>query len=150
MTKDLPRVAQTLDYSCGAACFDSMFKYLKGTSPGEMHFAKELQTLELGHTPPIHIVNLARCYGFSCEMLEDAEISDIAEGLLKDEVLFVTWWFEDAGHYSLVKQIDEEHILLMDPWFAREDLDQQLTIADFVPKWNQRGSKIIKVRAGAS
>ncbi len=142
---DLPRVAQTLDYTCGAACFESMYKYFKGTSFGEMHFAKDLGSLEFGFTPPINIVNLARQYGFFCEMKEGAQISDLIEALTKREVIFVTWWDEDAGHYSLVKAIENDHILLMDPWLAREGLDNRLLTDDFVPNWNARGAKMIRV-----
>jgi predicted double-glycine peptidase len=142
---DLPMVAQSLDYTCGAACFDSMFNYFTGISLGEMHFANELETIALGYTPPIHVVNLARKYGFSCEMTENAQIINFVEPLYKGEVIFVTWWDEDAGHYSLVKHLGRHHIILMDPWLARLGLDNRLATKDFVLNWNARGSRMIRV-----
>lgn len=142
---DLPRVAQSLDYSCGAACFDSMFQYFKGQSPGEMYFAEKLQTLALGYTPTLNIVDLATNYGFSCEIAEGAKITDLIEPLFKGEVIFVTWWDEDAGHYSLVKHIENEYITLMDPWLARSGRDNKLQLSEFIVCWNARGSRIIRV-----
>ncbi len=143
---NLPKIAQSLDHTCGAACFDSMFKYFKGDSPGEMYFANELETIRLGYTPPIHIVNLAKKYGFICDMIEGAVISDFIEPLTKNEVIFVTWWDEDAGHYSLVKNLESDCITLMDPWLARLGLDNQMSITEFEKRWKNRGSLMIKVR----
>lgn len=141
---NLPRVAQSLDYTCGAACFDSMFHFYRGFSLGELRFAHELQTMALGYTPPMNIVNLARDYGFFSEMREDAQVEDFVDGLSKNEVIFVTWWDGEAGHYSLVKHLEKNHITLMDPWLAREGLDNRLLIADFIPNWVARGSRMIR------
>ena len=143
----LPSVAQTLDFTCGAACFDSMFKYFTGSSPGEMHFAEELGSLALGYTPPENIVELARHYGFFCEMKVSAQISDLVAPLGRGEVVFVTWWDEDAGHYSLVKGLEREHIILMDPWLARDGWDNRLAIRDFFPNWMARGCRMIRVHS---
>ncbi len=144
----LPIVAQTLDYTCGAACFDSMFKYFSGSSPGEMYFANELGSLALEYTPPENIVALAKQYGFVSELKEGAQISDLIEPLSNDEVIFVTWWDEDAGHYSLVRYLDADHISLMDPWTARQGLDNNIPLSNFITNWNARGSKMIRVRRG--
>lgn len=142
---DLPRVAQTLDYTCGAACFESMFRYFKSTSPGEMHFAKELGALTLGYTPPKNVLRLARDHGFKCEMIEGADIADLRAPLSDGHVIFVTWWDEDAGHYSLVKALDRGSVTLMDPWAAREGVDNRLALADFIPHWKARGGLAIIV-----
>ena len=86
---DLPSVRQSLDFTCGAACFDSMFKYYRGSSPGEIHFARELGTIDLGHTPPENIVTLARTYGFLSQMKENAGLNDLREALERRCVVFV-------------------------------------------------------------
>lgn len=141
----LPNVAQSLDYTCGAACFDSMFQYFTGQSLGELYFAEKLGTIQLGYTPPTNIVTLANDYGFSSTLIENAIILDFIEPLSKSDVIFVTWWDEDAGHYSLVKYLDDEHITLMDPWLARQGFDNRLSINEFEPHWQARGSKMIQV-----
>lgn len=141
----LPRVAQSLDYTCGAACFESMFIYLNGNSPGELFFAQQLGTLELGYTQPERICQLAVAYGFEAHLAKSAHISDIILGLEQGKILFVTWWDEDAGHYSLVKSIDQKSIVLMDPLTAREGLDNRLPTVEFESHWQKRGSILITV-----
>lgn len=141
----LPQVPQTLDHTCGAACFASMYKYFKNTSLDDMHFAHELKTLELGYTLPESIVELAQHYGFSCEIKREAQVEDLLHFLSKGAVIFVTWWYEDSGHYSLVKLIDHKAITLMDPWTAREGQDQHRLLSDFIPHWKARGSVLIAV-----
>lgn len=144
---DLPLVAQTLDYTCGAACFDSMFRYFRGTSPGELHFAEELGTLREGYTPVERVVQLAQAYGFTGALREGASLSDLREAFARGEVIFVTWWDEDAGHYSLVKHLEGDHITLMDPWEARAQKDNRLPLDYFVPNWIRRQAKMIAVSA---
>lgn len=144
----LPRVAQKLDHTCGAACFDSMFQLLLGQKHGEIFFALKLGALDLGYTPVESIVALAQSYGLDAVLCEGQTIEDLTN-LSKDScVLFVTWWFDDAGHYSLVREIDNvtASIVLMDPWAARENLDTVMPLTGFAPLWNKRGAKIIAVR----
>jgi predicted double-glycine peptidase len=143
---NLPMVAQSLDYTCGAACFDSAYQYFMGHTPGEIYFANELETLSLKFTPLMNVVNLARRYGFACEMTEGAEIADFILPLSRGDVIFVTWWDEDAGHYSLVKHLDRDYITLMDPWLARIGLDNRLTMKDFIPNWQLRGCRMIRIQ----
>jgi hypothetical protein len=45
----------------------------------------------------------------------------------------------------LVSGIDQEHILLMDPWEAREGKEKRLRLNDFVPLWQTRGAVLIRV-----
>jgi len=145
----LDSVAQSHDFTCGAACFESMFRYFRGRSPGELQFAKELGCFELGHTPPKNIVALASKYGFECALKENATLLDLKTALptgeVGDTVIFVTWWDEDAGHYSLIKRLNDDSITLMDPWAAREGRDTTLALSTFVPLWRQRGAIMIKV-----
>lgn len=141
----LPLVPQTLDYTCGAACFESMYRFFKGTSPGEMFFADQLGTFALGYTRPERIVELALSYGFQSSLHEEATLNDLVQAISQGEVVFVTWWDEDAGHYSLVESIDLTSIVLMDPWTARELKENRLAIDFFLSQWNERGRKMIRV-----
>lgn len=143
---DLPLVAQELDFTCGAACFESMFRYLRGISLGERHFAWEMGTLELGYTPPERVVSLALAYGFECSMKTDANLGDLHAALTTGWVIFITWWDEDAGHYSLLRSMNESEVVLMDPWTAREGHDTHLPIAEFERHWKARGARMITVR----
>ena len=142
---ELPLVAQSLDYTCAAACFDSMFRFFHGHSPGEMHFAKELGTLELGYTPPENVFMLAQTHNFNVLLKEKQNLSVLKRHFAQGNVIFVTWWDEDAGHYSLVQAMEGETIILMDPWKAREDCFLALPLKEFLRNWNSRGAKMICV-----
>jgi len=140
---ELPDVPQALDYTCGAACFDSMYRYFFRESPGEMFFAEQLGTLKLGYTDPESIPILAKKYGLKAEITLNAQFQDLVGAFSERKVVFVTWWDEDAGHYSLIKKIERDHITLMDPWTARESRDNRLPLEYFLANWRLRGSKMI-------
>tara|TARA_B110001454_G_scaffold218046_1_gene244912 strand:+ start:22922 stop:23374 length:453 start_codon:yes stop_codon:yes gene_type:complete len=143
---NLPRIKQTLDFSCGAACFESMYQFLKrGEHADDLFFARELGTLELGYTSPERIAELAQRYRFKVNFQKNLTLSKLQIAFDGTAVLFVTWWYEDSGHYSLVKSMDDSYITLMDPWEAREDKDNRILLADFEKFWTQRGAVLISV-----
>jgi len=140
-----PQVPQSLDFTCGAACFDSMFRYFRKDSPGEIQFAEELGTLATGYTDPVSVADLARKHGFQVVFQRNSTLKDVYSRFSQASVLFVTWWYEDSGHYSLVKHIDQNRITLMDPWEAREGKDNVLKLKDFETHWQARGGVLICV-----
>lgn len=142
---ELPLVAQTLDFTCGAACFESLYRYFRQEACGELHYARELGTLELGYTPVENVLALTQRYGFRCEMKSSATLDHLRSALAARDVAVVTWWDEDAGHYSLVSGIDREHVLLMDPWEARDGREKRLRLNEFIPLWQTRGAVVIRV-----
>jgi predicted double-glycine peptidase len=142
---NLPLIPQALEYTCGAACFESMYLYFHGKSPGELFFAKSLGTLELGYTDPQRIVKLAKSYGLQSFLKENGHVSDLRAEIKKGSVVFVTWWDEDSGHYSLINELRENWVELMDPWLAREKRANRLELDFFLNCWALRGSKFISV-----
>ena len=149
--RNLPMVAQELDHTCGAACFESMFQLLFGVTQGEMFFAQELGALALGYTPIERILDLAKRYHLDASLLEGQTTTALIEHSQQDHILFVTWWFDDAGHYSLVRELDPSMgtVILMDPWQAREQMDTVMSLDEFAPLWSQRGAKILIVKTNA-
>ncbi len=148
--RSLPLRAQTLDITCGPACLDSMFHFFEGWSPGEMHFAGELKTLSLGFTPVDDVSRLARELGFLVIDQKEGRVCDLLKAFSTGAVIFVTWWDEDAGHYSLIESISLSEIILMDPWEARLGKYRHLLLEEFVPLWNQRGARSIACTARSS
>ncbi|HXH30784.1 MAG TPA: cysteine peptidase family C39 domain-containing protein [Bacteriovoracaceae bacterium] len=140
---DLPYVGQTLPFTCAAACFESMYQFLRGASPGELHWASELGTMSLGYTPPVNVYLLGVSLGFTCRISESAGWGDLLSAVNSAAVIFVTWWDEDARHYSLLKGIDECSVILMDPLTAFERRDNILDKDFFLEQWKARGSVMI-------
>lgn len=145
VNRAFPMVAQTLDISCGAACFDSMVRFVTGSSPGELFFIKRLGIEEIGYASIERMMDLAQDYGFKAELKTGCVVADLIQAESEGHILYVTWWFDDAGHYSLVRSIDNHEITLMDPWAARDGSDTIMSLDDFVPLWMQRGGKLIVV-----
>ena len=142
---DLPLVPQSLDFSCGAACFECLMLFFKKNSLGELFYAQKLGTLDLGYTEPEKVVEFARENGFSAILKDSASPEDLHYFFAQKKVIFVTWWDEDAGHYSLIRSLDAETIELMDPWTAREGKFNCLKLRFFLPLWQQRGARFIAV-----
>ena len=142
---DLPLVAQSLDFTCGAACFESLMRFFNKSPKGELYYAEKLGTFNLGYTAPEKIVELAQECGLQATLKNSATLKDLEDAFAKEEVLFVTWWDEDAGHYSLIRSLDSQIIELMDPWLARDGLFNQLELRFFIPLWEQRGARLISV-----
>lgn len=140
---NLPLVSQELPFTCGAACFASMVQFLTGVNLGELHFAKELGTLELGYTPPENYHQLVKHFGLKSDFKVGATLADLEEAFTRRRVIAVTWWDEDAGHYSLIEELNDEHVTLMDPLTAKEGKWNQLGLEFFEKCWRERGSKMI-------
>lgn len=144
-SKSLPQVAQVLDHTCGAACFDSMYQLIFGQSLGEEFFAEKLGIDTIGYAPVERVVALAREYQLNAELRQDCTVDDMIAVSQQNTVVFVTWWFDDAGHYSLIRSLENDVLTLMDPWQARDSLDTHMTLEEFVPLWNLRGAKLIVI-----
>lgn len=141
--RPFPLVPQVWDYTCGAACLRSALLLLRGESPSEGELAKTLGTFDVGYTPPENVVALAESFGFRCEMTTDNQLPELSRAFETWKALIVTWWDDEAGHYSLVMNLTNEKILLMDPWTARDGHANELSLSDFLVRWRQRGARLI-------
>ena len=141
----LPQVPQLLDNTCGAACFDSMYQLFFGASLGEKFFAEKLGIHEIGYTPAERIVELAQSFNINAELKRNCTPNELIYASKQSTIVFVTWWFEDAGHYSLIRTLANGVITMMDPWQARESRDTLMPLTEFIPLWQMRGATMIIV-----
>lgn len=134
----LPVVAQTTDFTCGVACFDSVLRYWRGHSPGEIPLAYALGTMLRGKTDANAIVAAARAYGFFAQEQYGATLQDLYLYLSRGETVIVGWNSGGVGHYSLVRGIGYYHITLMDPWHARTHPGRYKVMSnlEFLASWN--------------
>lgn len=142
---NLPLIKQSLDITCGAACFASMYELFFGDNPGELFFAEKLRTIEQGMTPAENIAQLAESYGLQVHLKRGCKEEDLRFALADQNIVFVSWWFEDAGHYSLIRSLNADEVVLMDPWQARENKDTKMKISIFLDLWKKRGALMIEV-----
>lgn len=141
----LPLIKQNLDYTCGAVCVQSLLEFFNLPFLSEMEIAQQLGTLELGFTPPENIVLFIKKLNLEATLIKNANLQDLKLAFDDGNILFVTWWDEDAGHYSLIQNMEKEDITLMDPWLARQGLWNNMKLYDFEKHWKARGAVFIKV-----
>jgi predicted double-glycine peptidase len=144
----VPYVTQSLPFTCGPACLESVYRHLRGSSPSELDLAEMLGTFILGYTPPKNIYNLAMAQGYSCSMKEQASWQDLIDAMEERRVVIVTWWDEDAGHYSLLKGVKDGFVVLMDPLMASDCKDNRIELDFFKLQWQARGSVMISFENG--
>lgn len=143
--RNLPLLAQILDYTCGAACFASLHNHLTGAALTEFFFAEHLQVFGLGYTSPEEFVGLAKKLGFRASLRRSATLEDLFKAVANtDSVVAVIWWDVDAGHYSLIEHLNAESITLMDPWLARSGEFNTLPTKEFEGHWQARGAVLIE------
>lgn len=122
-----------------------MASHYFGVIYDDLAFADRLENLSMGFTPPENIVKLAKELGLKAELIEGATADDLLTSLNSGAIIFVTWWDEDAGHYSLVCDVDTETdtVTLMDPLAARNGTYNTLALTEFLLFWRMRGAKLI-------
>jgi len=137
-------VPQQLDTSCGAACFEAALRYFKVASLGETYWIERMAVVEKGYASFEAIEAACAEVNLGFKMRTNLSWMELIE--LEREprsAIIVTWWFEDSGHYSLILQIDETSIVLMDPWLAREKEYLKMDRNSFEPLWKLRGARAI-------
>ncbi|MBU1629478.1 C39 family peptidase [Patescibacteria group bacterium] len=65
---------------------------------------------------------------------DNAALEDIREQIAKHTPVVVGWWSQDEDHYSVVYNIDEKFIYLMDPEI--EDGKRIMPIDEFLKIWH--------------
>ena len=81
---------------------------------------KELIRLSDAHkrwgTSVSGMVSAAKHFGFGVFYKEDASINDLKNYVLKKKMpVIVRWFFEDIGHYSIVVDVTDKNIVMVDP-----------------------------------
>lgn len=88
------------------------------------HFGKEYSEKELAKlcnatidfgTDHQDLVKAVKEIGAYCFTKENATIEDLKFFIKNDLPVIVGWWSEDGDHYSVMYDINEENIYLMDP-----------------------------------
>jgi hypothetical protein len=116
---------------CGPASLKSVFDRY-GVEVELKKIAKAAKSTAERGTSPENMVAAARKFGFDASVEEDSDVGRLRE-LLDDGVTpIVDWWKDDDGHYSVVSDINDSEIEIMDP----ETGDKKwTTLEEFEPLW---------------
>lgn len=143
--RKFPLMAQILDFTCGAVSLASVLRAFGHAEADEARLSAELGTLRVGFTPPENVVEVAKAYGHRAEMSTGAALEDLRRSVARPGATIITWWDEDAGHYSVVENLRDNSITLMDPWLARDGTFNEMAIETFMVHWRARGSRLIYI-----
>lgn len=65
------------------------------------------------------LLEVAKSFGLKGFVKDFAELSDIKEYVMNKQIpVIVDWFYKDDGHYSVVVDVNDETILLQDPYLG--------------------------------
>lgn len=131
----LPLVAQTTDFTCGAACLRSLLLHFLGAAPSEGTLAYWLHTYQNGGTLPEDILRVSRALDFKAEIAERQSLAHVLGYLRAGEGLIAAITLEGIPHWVAVRAVDEERVELMDPWVARDGRFHLMDRREFTKHW---------------
>jgi predicted double-glycine peptidase len=100
---------------CGPASLKMVLDYF-GIKKSENELARMMGCVETLGVEAGIMIQTANKLGLAGFVKDDATFGDIRKYVLDDQIpVIVDWFSEDDGHYSVVVDIDEENIYLLDP-----------------------------------
>lgn len=138
-------VAQTTNFSCGAASLAAVLRYWKVWDGQERDLWPALHTTSKDGTEPQPIAEVARAHGLDAAYRRDVTIDELRTAVARGETVILdlqAWaeksvvWREDwdDGHYVVLVAIDEKRVYYMDP--SEDSGYGQLPIPEFVERWH--------------
>ena len=117
---------------CGPACLKILLSHY-----GQEFSESDLATLcnaTVDHgTDHADMIDAVRRLGFEPFTRADATLEEVSSYLLDETPVIVGWWSTDGDHYSIVYEIDEENVYLMDP--ETEEGTRTISRQTFLDNW---------------
>jgi predicted double-glycine peptidase len=129
----IPYFKQDTNYSCGAASVQMILRFF-GIIKSEEDLIKELKTEKEDGTSHEEIIKIIRQNNLFCYVNDNSNFDEIKMYLNKNLPVLVNYieTDDDEGHYAVVVGINEEKIILNDPWHGE---DFELNISKFENRW---------------
>ncbi len=117
---------------CGPASLKILLSHF-----GKDYSEKELallcnSTIEHG-TDHANLIQVTKDLGFDVESESSATIDELRELVKKDIPVIVGWWSVDDDHYSVVYDVDDEFVYLVDPEI--DEPTRKIAIHEFEKIW---------------
>lgn len=129
----VPYFKQDTTHSCGAATLQMVFKFY-GKTHSESDLAEKLGTKKDFGTSHQAMIDLARSENFMVYETNKATVGEIKDLVLKGIPVIVNFIepSNDDGHYAVVVGIDDQRVVLNDPWNGK---GFKMHISDFKKRW---------------
>jgi len=137
---DVPVILQANDYSCGAAAYLSVARYLGSKDASQNDAIKALRSSPRDGTSPVAIVDIATESGLSVELYTDMTIDELDTETRGGNPVIAAIQVgdptgDDSGHYVVVMGVENGIVHLMDPL----DGKRSLPVADYESRWHDSG-----------
>ena len=99
---------------CGPASLKMVMDYY-GVSVSEAEIAEAAGATKERGTKIEGLIKAARHFGFKTFVKKNSSLGDLEYFVKRKVPVIVDWFSEDDGHYSVVVDIDEKNVVLMDP-----------------------------------
>jgi len=109
-------IKQSKSYWCGPASLKMVLSYYH-LDIRERELAQKTQASPIHGVSSTNLVKTATEYGLKGFIKSDAELNDIKHYVLDKQIPLIVDWFQiDDGHYSVVVDINDKYIYLLDPY----------------------------------
>jgi predicted double-glycine peptidase len=141
-----PLVAQTKNYTCGPASVLSWLKHLGVNTLDEAQLEKILHTTEEIGTPTRYLVNGLKRLGFTAKKSK-LKYSDLSKLLRANAGIFLRVKYRFEEHWVLVVSANRNHVVLMDPIEAHDNVYVKKNKRDLLKIWTANEGDQIAVVA---
>jgi len=131
---NVPYFKQSTPFSCGPAALKMML-HLFGVEKTEEELSVRLKTNTDIGTLHADMIRVAQEEGFYVFENDDSSVVEIS-GLLKHRIPVIVHFVEPSendNHYAVVVGLDDEHLMLNDPWNGEKIT---MEIDDFIERWS--------------
>jgi hypothetical protein len=137
-----PLQAQETEFTCGVACARGLIRHFRGLNYPETVLAQAMGTYQYGYTPLARLRNTLRSFRLNSRLETGLRLEDLSRAANEGEALIVCITLGGEPHYALLREISSHHVVLMDPWIARQRQGWQgnsfrrLTLRQFARSWS--------------
>lgn len=125
---------------CGPASLKMVMDYY-GVSISEEKLARLSGASKKKGVSIKGLIKAAKHFGFKTFLKQNSSLKDLEQFVNKKIPVIVDWFYEDEGHYSVVADIDNKNIVLMDPALGGK---RKMPVEKFLRLWFDFPGKFIK------
>ena len=128
----VPLLKQSTDYTCGPTVLCMVLAYY-GITRSEEELRDQMKVNEREGTKNEQLENEARREGLFVYAKNGGTIEEIRK-YVEENIPVIVNFIEEGGegHYAVVIDISDEHLVLNDPYYEKQ---KNLPISDFVANW---------------
>ncbi len=134
--RDIPKLQQTTDVTCGVICVRASLLAEGLFAPSELALWERLIHHAWGRDPTLYdLAEVARDLGLQATVEWGMTLPRVKALHRSGERILLNWNFEGVGHCSLFRDYDGVNVYLMDPWVGWDPAI--VPVSYFLGQWYQ-------------